>query len=227
MNLPEPTDYIDIHTHGSISATGIFRVENLMAHETRLPDPAPRQAFTFGIHPWFLNEGNHKDLITRVKEIAPDPEVVAVGEAGFDKIRGAPPELQREVFEIQVRIAEELHKPLIIHCVRAWDELLQVHRKFKPEMPWMVHGFRGKKELAMQLISRGMYLSFWFSFILRQESSELIRFLPSDRIFPETDGSDADIAMIYTKVSADLGLTVNELKQLFFNNFNRFFGLIS
>jgi len=47
------------------------------------------------------------------------------------------------------------------------DELLSEHRKLRPSTPWLVHGFRGKKELAMQLISKGMYLFIlWFDFIV-------------------------------------------------------------
>ena len=92
------------------------------------------------------------------------PESIAIGEAGFDKLRGPSPELQRKVFEEQVAISEELKKPVVIHCVRAWDELLAVHKKLKPKMPWLIHGFRGNTELAAQLLSKGMYLSFWFDF---------------------------------------------------------------
>ena len=68
-------------------------------------------------------------------------------------------------------------------------------------MPWLIHGFRGNIELAQQLISKGMYLSFWFDFVIRPESSELLRSLPKDRIFLETDGADVDIRDIYKKVA--------------------------
>jgi Tat protein secretion system quality control protein TatD with DNase activity len=88
---------------------------------------------------------------------------------------------------------------------------------------WLVHGFRGKEWL--QLIKRGMYLSFWFDFVMRPESAELLRFLPNDRIFLETDGADVDIRDIYRKVSIDLGMDVNELKRIFINNFNALFNM--
>ena len=63
MNLPQTGDYIDIHTHGGKPAAGIFILENLMAHEERIPEDIPGVAYTFGIHPWFLNENNYKQLI--------------------------------------------------------------------------------------------------------------------------------------------------------------------
>lgn len=223
MNLPESIDYIDIHTHGSVSEEGIFSVETLMAHEGRFPENIPGVAYTFGIHPWFLDENNHDRYLGRVVDIIDNPMVVAVGEAGFDKMKGPSPELQRKTFEEQVIVAEEHGKPVVIHCVRAWEELLNEHKMLRPEMPWLVHGFRGKPELAIQLISRGMYISFWFDFILKPESSKLIRSLPREKIFFETDGADVGIRDIYDKVSVDLEISVDELKSITATNYNKLF----
>jgi TatD DNase family protein len=224
MNSPEQGEYIDIHTHDSKPDKGIFAVENLMAHENLQPETISAKAFTSGIHPWHLNENNREELIEYVRNIAGNPNLIALGEAGFDRLRGPSLELQESTFEEQVKMAGWKHKPLIIHCVRAWDELLAAHKNLKPEKPWLVHGFRGKKELANQLISRGMYLSFWFDFVLRPESADLLRFLPKNRIFLETDGADVDIRKIYKKVADDLALTVDELKTIILNNFNFLFG---
>lgn len=225
MNLPRPGEYIDIHTHDAKPADGVFAVENLMAHEALNPENISARAFTAGIHPWHLNENNREQLLDYVRNIAGNPGLIAFGEAGFDKLRGPSAEIQRSVFAEQVKIADEHGKPLVIHCVRSWDELLASHKNLKPETPWMVHGFRGKKELALQLIKRGMYLSFWFDFVLRPESSDLIRFLPKERIFLETDGADADIREIYRKVSQDLNIDVDELKKIILTNFKMLFGM--
>jgi len=225
MNLPGTDDYIDIHTHGAKPVTGLFSVEVLMAHEARIPEKTPGLAFTYGIHPWYLDESNHNRLLASVIKTAADPLVIAVGETGFDKIKGPSMDLQRKTFEEQIIIAEELKKPVVIHCVRAWDELLKAHKRFHPKLPWLVHGFRGNKDLAMQLISKGMYISFWFEFILKPESSELVGSLPKERIFLETDGAEVDIRDIYNKVSNDLGLELNGLKKLILNNYKVFFNL--
>jgi len=223
MILPGAGDYIDIHTHGGKPSPGIFVVENLMAHEGRMPSETEGMAFSMGIHPWFLDETNISPQLSLVKEISTGTDLIAIGEAGFDKLRGPSPEIQRKAFEEQAEIAETVKKPLFIHCVRAWEELLQAHKRLHPVMPWIIHGFRGKKELARQLISRNMYISFWFDFIIRPESSELVRSLPSDRIFLETDGSDVDIREIYRKVAADIGINVEELKSVISGNFYRLF----
>jgi TatD DNase family protein len=221
MYLPQPGDYIDIHVHGGLPASGIFILESLMAHEGKLPVDVSGIAYTYGIHPWFLNEENHKQLINSVEDTVIQPEIIAIGEAGFDRLRGPSPELQSRAFEEQIIISEKISKPVVIHCVRAWDELLAVYKKLKPKMPWLIHGFRGNVELASQLLTKGFYLSFWFDFILRPESKELLKQLPADRIFLETDGADVDIKSIYNKVATDLDLSVDELKSIILKNFNK------
>jgi TatD DNase family protein len=227
MNRPLKEDYIDIHTHDSVIAAGIFAIENLMAHEAGLPADIPSRTCTFGIHPWHLKKETIDVLIAKVKKAARSPNLVAIGEAGFDKLRGPETEIQARAFEEQVLISEEIKKPLFIHCVRSWNELLPVHKRLRPKMPWLIHGFRGKPELAQQLIDKGMYLSFWFDFVIRAESSELLRSLPRERIFFETDGADVDIRTIYGKVAADLELDVDELKAVVMKNYYEFFSPLS
>lgn len=223
MNHPLAGEYIDIHTHGTESIPGVFSVESLLAHENRKPFDLPGIAYTAGIHPWYLTETNQEQMIEYIRSLSGDSQLIAIGEAGFDKLRGPSFSIQGTVFEEQVRISEGIKKPVIIHCVRAWDELLASHKKLKPEQPWLIHGFRGKKELANQLLHRGMYLSFWFEFILRPESAELLRILPKDRIFLETDGAGVSIKVIYKKVAADLDVSEDELKATIFSNFGKLF----
>jgi TatD DNase family protein len=223
MHNPQAGDYIDIHVHDGRPAPGIFILESLMAHEEKMPEALSGVSYTYGIHPWFLNEENHKQQILSVKKTVHHPEVIAVGEAGFDRLRGPSAELQRTVFEEQVIVSEEIQKPLIIHCVRAWDELLAAKKKLKPAMPWLIHGFRGNAELAGQLLSKGMYLSIWFEYVLRPESADLLRRIPKNRLFLETDGADVDIRSIYHKVATDRSLSVDDLKSDILDNYRAFF----
>ena len=223
MNLPQPGDYIDMHTHRGKPAEGVFLIESLMAHEGNLPDDIPGVTYTYGIHPWFLNKNNHKQLITSVENSVGHPNMIAIGEAGFDKLRGPSADLQLKAFNEQVVIAETCRKPVIIHCVKAWDELLSAKKYLKPSTPWMIHGFRGSVEMAKQLLSKGMHLSFWFDYVMRTESTGLMKSLPRNRIFLETDGADIDIKIIYEKVARDLAISVDELKSIVLANFNEFF----
>ncbi|NLN30956.1 MAG: hypothetical protein GX158_06965 [Bacteroidales bacterium] len=228
MSFPDPADYIDIHTHHGVLLPGrdVFSVISLMAHEEALPVPLPGIAYTTGIHPWYLSDSSYGDQIAGVAEAAAEGSVIAIGEAGFDRIKGPDPAFQRKAFEDQVRIAGEHDLPVVIHCVRAWDELLGAHKRLRPSRPWLVHGFRGNRDLAAQLLSKGMYLSFWFAFIIRPEAGKLIRSLPRERIFLETDGSGADIRDIYEKVSADLAVTVPGLKNIIYGNYMDLFAKV-
>jgi TatD DNase family protein len=223
MKPPNPGQYIDIHTHGGTPSEEVFIIESLMAHEGRNPEDIPDIACTYGIHPWHLSHETYKDLLNRVRNSVSGSNIVAVGEAGFDRLRGATVDLQHKAFNEQISISEEICKPVVIHCVRAWDELLSAHKKLRPAMPWLIHGFRGSIELAGQLLSKGFYLSFWFDFVVRPESSALLKILPADRIFLETDGADVDIRDIYKKVATDLEISVDELKAIMLNNFNFFY----
>lgn len=223
MDHPSNADYIDIHTHDSAKTAGIYAIENIMAHESRSVSDLYGRPCTYGIHPWHLSNETADNLLRKVNDVSSSPNLLAIGEAGFDKLRGPEPAIQSRVFESQVIIAEKIKKPMVIHCVRAWDELLSSHKRLRPAMPWLIHGFRGKPELALQLISKGMYLSFWFDFVIRPESSRLLRSVSRDRIFLETDGADIDIREIYKKVSADLGVKTEELNRIIHSNFKSFF----
>ena len=170
MSIPLPGDYIDIHTHGAEPVPGIFSVENLMPHETRAPSGIKGLAFTFGIHPWYVNEVNHISLIKTVKEIAGNPFLSAIGEAGFDKLRGPSSDLQKIVFEEQASIAEINKKPLIIHCVRAWDELIASHKILKPTDALVDTWFQGESAAGRTAVGK------------RHVSLILVRFRTQTRI---------------------------------------------
>jgi len=225
MNLPGEGDYIDIHTHGGIPSDEIFIVENLMAHESPVITEKPGTAFSIGLHPWFFGANYIDESLALIKVLAADEKIIAIGEAGFDKIKGAEMEIQRKVFEEQAIIAEDFNKPLVIHCVKAWNELFAVHKRLKPTVPWLIHGFHGKTEAAGQLISRGMYLSVWYSFALISHSADLLRYIPKERLFLESDGAQVDIRDIYKKVSTDRNISVEELKSQILSNFNSVFNL--
>lgn len=164
--------YTDIHTHGP-AAPGVIR--NLDVFE----EPQPGYNYSAGIHPW---ESDGEKALEWFDRMAVHPQVVAIGEAGLDKLRGAAPDIQTRLFVHQARRAEEVAKPLIIHCVRAYGELLGLRRLLKPSQPWIIHGFRGKAALARQLLDAGFCLSFG-----TQYNPEAYAITPPERLYHETD----------------------------------------
>ena len=219
MLAPGEDDYIDIHTHGRATSPGVFKVKCLLTHQTERPHDYPEAAVSVGSHPWFLNEENFIEGLETVVIASSGQNVVAIGETGLDKVKGPDMALQIKAFEKQVDLANRLYKPVIVHCVKAWDELISVHTNIKPQTPWLIHGFMGSKELAKQLTERGFFISLWYSFALSDRSTELIKALPIERLFLETDSSDSDIREIYAKVAGDLNIPVSGLKSRLVKNY--------
>lgn len=150
--------------------------------------------YSCGIHPWYST--NFEVQLKLLTEIATNPRIVAIGETGFDKIRGLGLAEQTFIFEQHINLSEELHKPLIIHCVKAWNELIYIKQKYKPQQPWIIHGYRGKPQLTKQLVNHNFYFSLGEKFNL-----ESVRILPPNRIFCETDDSSKDIYNIYSQIA--------------------------
>ena len=157
-----PDDIIDCHTHNR-NADG-----NLRAVVCCSPNDGMENlpAFSLAIHPWDVDEAwktKFSLLEHRIEELQTNNNIsrlFAIGETGIDKLRGGTLELQIACFEAHLRLAETLEKPVIIHCVKAFEEIIATLKRCKFQQPAIFHGFRGKPELAHQLISKGYYLSF-------------------------------------------------------------------
>ena len=105
-----------------------------------------------GIHPWYRTRENFVRQWELLLSAIHSPQVLAIGEAGLDKLAQTDYVLQQEAFEKQAILAHEMGYPLVIHAVRSADEIIRFKRKMQPSNPWIIHGFRGKKELALQYI---------------------------------------------------------------------------
>ncbi len=213
-----PAFYIDIHTHrDSPGTTDVISVNNILLQNAseRLAVPG---WYSVGLHPWDSDSLNFdQDLLIRLMDM---PGLIAVGECGLDKLRGAPIPVQTEIFTKQALIAGDHDKPLIIHCVQAWQEIMAIRKDIHPKNPWIIHGFRGKPELAKQLVDQGFYLSFGDS-LLSLNSPVTVSFknIPADRFFLETDESLRPVQEIYRAAAAIKNLSLADLQSLLMNNF--------
>ncbi|MFO7574712.1 MAG: TatD family hydrolase [Bacteroidales bacterium] len=218
MAVPLDGDLINLHTHDSVRTRGVFAVENLMLHEGRLPDNAA-DAFSVGVHPWFLQKENLGEQLSLLAQLTDDERVIAVGEAGYDRRRGAGVGLQQEAFEAQAQLAEDKGKPLVIHCVKGWDELWASKRRLKPQVPWIIHGFNGGIDQARQLVAGGMYLSLWVKSVLNGALDPVIAGIPHELIFLETDGFEVDLALVYEKAAQGVNIPVGLFADTIRNNY--------
>lgn len=174
----------DVHTH--CLDAGPDAVINIEPDRGLPPHGGPH--FSTAVHPWRSAEA--ETLWPLVEAAATDARIVAVGECGLDRLRGAAMPEQIELMRRHALLAERVGKPLIVHCVRAWAELLALHRSVRPAQPWVVHGFRGAPALAQQLLDAGMYISLGPKF--RPDTAAMI---PAHRLLLETDdtpGADID-----------------------------------
>lgn len=198
-------DCFDIHTH---SMTGDLSQVILSIDASAFPVEEKVVYASIGIHPWNLTETNAESQWKALQDAVKDPRIRAIGEAGLDKLRGAPLALQTSVFRQEIALAERCRLPMVIHCVRAWNELIQLKKEIQPCQPWIVHGFRGKPSVAQELLRQGCRLSFGSCF---QEES--VRLTPLSRLFIETDESEESIGSIYRRVADVCGISLQELTE--------------
>lgn len=182
---------IDLHTHRPDATDAVISLPPGCVELFVASNPAA--SVSTGTHPWSSGEDADFGLLERVAAL---PQVVAIGEAGLDRLRGAPIDRQIEIFRQNTALSERLRKPLVIHCVRAWSELMGVYRALRPSMPWAIHGFRGRPELARQLLQHGFYLSLGEHY---NPASALI--IPDDRLLVETDESAVPVAGIIARLA--------------------------
>ena len=132
------------------------------------------------------------------------PNVLAIGECGLDKVCETDWNLQVAVFKRQITLANRMNKPLIIHCVRAFEELIKIIEEAKPTVPVVVHGFNKKSTVADRFIEHGMYLSFGAAILNRESpAAAALQRIPADQFFLETDNSDVPIGEMY-KAAAEI-----------------------
>ena len=134
--------------------------------------------YAVGYHPWNASDFNEQ----RLEEEASLPSTVAIGETGLDALRGPSAQVQEAAFRRHVELSERLGKPLIVHCVRAFDRLFAIKKEMCPLQPWIIHGFSRKPELARQLLDAGCYLSLGPHF-----NPATAAVIPADRLLIETD----------------------------------------
>lgn len=193
----------DIHTHHhpDIPGTAIVQL---------VPDAfvlLPKHYYSIGLHPWNIGE-KWETQMAKAAVIALHPQVLMIGETGLDKQKGnAPIELQMAIFREHIRLSELLHKPLIIHCVKAIDEILAIRKETKATQPWILHGFRGGIEQWRQLSHAGIYVS-----LGERYNTELIKQLPKQYLLIESDEA-TEIDSIYEHISHDTSIPTLELKQ--------------
>jgi TatD DNase family protein len=132
-------------------------------------------------------------------------------------------ELQREVFEAQLAIAERRGLPVILHCVKAFEPTMEILARH-PKLPAVIfHGFIGSSQQAARAVEAGYFLSFGERSMASSRTVEAMLSVPAGQIFFETDDSATPIAEIYNRAAEILKMPVDELAKTLYYNYLKVF----
>jgi TatD DNase family protein len=218
-------NYIDIHTHSYYESPYTQLLLNIFPGEDeKFQHPC---FFSVGLHPWYVRQDTLEMNLNWVEKQAENPRVLAIGEIGFDKTIDVPWEIQDYAFRRQLAVAEKLNKPVILHCVRAYNELIVNRNTSDQKIPWIFHWFNASDVMARELIRKNCYLS--FGHLLFNETSKAFRVfkgIPLASVFFETDDTSYTIQDVSERASLLKGISLNEILDQINMNFKTCFGTI-
>jgi len=212
--------YLDIHTHHTKQRNGVISIQSLsLTNDLFLAMPKSKP-IAVGLHPWFAELRQLELYLKYLNVIARQANVKMIGECGLDKIRGAKIEDQLLILKEQIQLAETLNKPLILHCVRSFAELIAIKEKMQVKVPMIIHGFNKDEKLGEQLLAKGFLLSFGAG-ILKTNSGAARLVQKIDNFFLETDDSETPIEEIYAHVANLKKCSMEVLKARIFGDWKK------
>lgn len=193
------SDINDIHTHHDYD-DGTVYVKNLQLKElltdsciSEFKDASARKnkLLSIGVHPWEIKDFPEEQIFSCIDGLFPTlllhQKIFAIGECGLDKSISTDLNLQKSIFNRQIELSEQYHKPMILHVVRAYNEIIEFRKKIKPEQPWIIHGFNNNETIARKLTEMGCYLSINMKKPLTEKIQHTIQNIPTEFILNETD----------------------------------------
>lgn len=200
-------DFFDFHHHKKNISFGVYNVN--------IGEIPHGHLYSIGIHPKDIKinavENQFQWLRSHISE-----SCFAIGECGLDSFVTIDQRIQEDVFLRQIKISNELRKPLIIHCVRKFYEVISFRKKAEQAM--IIHGFNKKQSIAEDLLKNNFYLSFGKAVLYNLSLQEILKTVPLDKIFLETDNDDFVIRELYQKVSEIKGISLERLNEQIIEN---------
>ena len=213
------TKFINLHTHKFSNLSDVIEIVNQYPWEFDASIPN----YSIGIHPWYIDENRLESDLEIIKEKLQLNECLALGECGLDKRIEIPLDLQISVFKKQLEIVRLTNKPIVLHCVAAYDEVIAIKKEMKIENPMIIHGFSKNELVAKSLLNNGFYLSFGKYLLRNPDLEKVFTFAPENQVLLETDTIEESIYQVYEKAASIKGISVEEMKTIVFTNFSRIF----
>jgi TatD DNase family protein len=211
--------FLDIHTHSPYEDES--SIQNIYAQNLDFIDT--KGLISSGIHPWHINQVNIERCMNWLELALINSRLTAIGECGLDRLTEAPFTDQLQVFKRQISLANKYNKPLIIHCVKAYSDLIKLKKEIKTDIPWIIHGYHANFEITKSLIRQGFYFSIGERLLNDKKKHQLFQLIPHDRLFFETDESQLSIEKIYLLAAEILHIELGKLADLAENNFKSIF----
>ena len=212
-------EYFNLHTHRRTFDTDTLELLNQYPWEFDATFPQ----YSIGIHPWHIEENRLESDLNIIEEKLQLNECLALGECGLDKRIEIPMELQISVFERQIALAEKYRKPLVLHLVAAFQELIEIKNRLNISVPIVIHGFSKNEQVTKQLIDNGFYISFGKYLLRNPELKSVFLSVPDDRFFLETDMIEETLVQVYDLAANYKNITLGDLKSKVNSNFNTVF----
>lgn len=209
----------NLHTHKFTNNSNTIELVNQYPWDFNSDIPL----YSIGIHPWYIEQNRLEHDLELIEAKLSLKQCLALGECGLDKRIGIPMKLQIEVFERQIALAEHYKKPLVLHLVAAFDELLSIKKRLKISVPIIIHGFSKNEQLAKQLLDNGIYLSFGKYLLRNPELKKVFQSVPNDRFFLETDTIEETLAEVYALASTYKEMSSEQVQQQVADNWKRVF----
>ena len=215
--------FFNIHTHQYTNQKEVLEIVNQYPQEF----DSSLSNYSIGIHPWYIVEDRIENDLQIIENKLQEDNCFALGECGLDKRVESSMAFQQMVLEKQLALAEKYQKPVILHCVAAFQELIAVKKKLNISVPMIIHGFSKNIEVANQLVQNGFYLSFGKYLLLNKELELVFNSIPNDRLFLETDTVEQDISEVYQLAAKYKNIEVEEMKTIINTNFTTVFNRIN
>jgi TatD DNase family protein len=211
--------YLNLHTHRFIDNSNVLEVVNQYPRDFDAAIPF----YSVGIHPWYIDENEVESDMQIIESKIQQDSCLAIGECGLDKRIEKSIDLQCEVFEVQLLLAQKYNKPVIVHCVAAFQELIEIKKKMSISIPMIVHGFSKNQQTAKQLLDNGLYLSFGKYLLRNPELGSVFKSVPNDRFFLETDTVEESVADVYALAAKYRNISLDALQNQIGTNFRNVF----
>ena len=211
--------FYNIHTHKSSNQKNVLEIVNQYPNEF---DETIKN-YSIGIHPWHIDENRVETDLKIIEEKLQLDNCLALGECGLDKRIETPFEIQISVFEKQIKLAKKYNKPLILHCVSAYQEVIEIKKRLQIEVPMIIHGFSKNNQVAKSLLENGFYLSFGKYLLRNPELETVFKQVPNNQFFLETDIMEETLEEVYAVASKYKNIEMENLKNIISDNFNHVF----